>query len=148
MKLLLAQLRGTYEYILIDSPPLLPVTDSAALAPLTDGVILICRHKKTKFAQIGLAVNALNAVSSKLLGTVFTMVASQQSRSYGQLDYYAAADTRHSGSPRTAGLPADLPTPPDRARRHSLASPSATAAWTSAENGDRPANPSLNWSGS
>jgi capsular exopolysaccharide synthesis family protein len=42
MKMLLERLRISYDVILIDTPPLLPVTDSAALAPSTDGAVMIC----------------------------------------------------------------------------------------------------------
>ena len=48
-----------YDTVLIDTPPLLPVTDAAAVAPATDGVVLVCRFKATSREQVGEAVEAL-----------------------------------------------------------------------------------------
>ena len=75
MATLMGELRDRYDVVLVDSPPLLPVTDAAAMAPATDGAILVCRFKKTTREQVGRGVAALGAVSVPVLGTVFTMVA-------------------------------------------------------------------------
>ncbi len=88
MQTLLDELRGEYDVILIDTPPLLPVTDAAALAPATDGALLVCRFKDTSRDQIRDSVGALEAVSASLLGTVFTMVPSTGPRAYGQYNSY------------------------------------------------------------
>ncbi len=76
MRALLTELRASYDLVLIDTPPLLPVTDAAAVAPATDGVILVCRFKETTRTQVESAAGALRAVSAPLLGTVFSMVPS------------------------------------------------------------------------
>jgi len=73
MKVVLAELRAQYDVaqydvVLIDSPPLLPVTDAAAVAPATDGAILVCRFKETTRDQVAAAVEALDAVSARVLG--------------------------------------------------------------------------------
>jgi capsular exopolysaccharide synthesis family protein len=88
MAALLSDLRERYDVVLIDSPPLLPVTDAAAMAPSTDGAILICRFNKTTREQVGRAAEALAAVSVPLLGTVFTMVPGSGPRAYGQYNAY------------------------------------------------------------
>jgi capsular exopolysaccharide synthesis family protein len=87
-KILLAKLREQYDVVLVDSPPLLPVTDAAAVAPATDGAILICRFKQTTQGQVKAAVEALEAVSTPLLGTVFTMVPTSGSRAYAKHNVY------------------------------------------------------------
>jgi Mrp family chromosome partitioning ATPase len=74
--------------VLVDSPPLLPVTDAAAMAPATDGAILVCRFKKTTREQVGRGAAALAAVSVPLLGTVFTMVPRSGSRAYARYNAY------------------------------------------------------------
>ncbi|MBW0127724.1 polysaccharide biosynthesis tyrosine autokinase [Pseudonocardia oceani] len=73
MEALLREVRETYQYVLVDSPPLLPVTDAAVLAPATDGAILVCRYRRTRTAQVTAARDALETISASLLGTVFTM---------------------------------------------------------------------------
>lgn len=84
MEDVLRELREQYDKVLIDSPPLLPVTDASAIAPATDGAILICRFKETTRTQVTMAVEALAAVSVPVLGTVFTMVPSNGPRAYAQ----------------------------------------------------------------
>jgi capsular exopolysaccharide synthesis family protein len=81
MVTLIEQMRARYDYVLLDCPPLLPVTDAAAVASATDGAILVCRFKKTTRAQLGRAVDTLAAVSTPLLGTIFTMVRAQDTAS-------------------------------------------------------------------
>jgi capsular exopolysaccharide synthesis family protein len=92
MRELLAALRADYDSILIDAPPLLPVTDAAAIAPATDGALLVCRFGKTTEEQIATATEALHAVSARLVGTVLTMVPSKGPGAYGQYNAYYAAD--------------------------------------------------------
>lgn len=88
MAALLEELRDRYDVVLVDSPPLLPVTDAAAMAPATDGAILVCRSKNTTREQVSRAVAALAAVSVPLLGTVFTMVPRSGSRAYARYNAY------------------------------------------------------------
>lgn len=71
---LLAAMRSKYDMIVIDSPPLLAVTDAAAAAASVDGVLLVCRYKETSHEQAQAAVKALTAASAPLLGTIFNMV--------------------------------------------------------------------------
>src|SRR5690606_26575308 len=44
---LLDKLRQEYDVVLIDAPPLLPVTDAAPLAAATDGAIMVIKHGST-----------------------------------------------------------------------------------------------------
>ena len=52
MKKLLKELRERFDIVIIDAPPLLPVTDAAILAAESDGAILISRHGKTTRDQV------------------------------------------------------------------------------------------------
>ncbi|MDN5861799.1 MAG: polysaccharide biosynthesis tyrosine autokinase, partial [Pseudonocardia sp.] len=103
MEVMLRELRGRYDVILVDTPPLLPVTDAAAVAPATDGAILVCRFKQTTRAQVEAAAEALEAVSAPVLGTVFTMVPSSGPRAYAQYNaYYRTAEAVTPASPPAA----------------------------------------------
>jgi len=90
MQDLLTDLRERYDVILIDTPPLLPVTDAASLAPSTDGVLLICRFKETNRTQVEDAAAALRAVSAPLLGTVLSMAPVRAGSGYGSYGSYRA----------------------------------------------------------
>lgn len=74
MRRLLNDLRNRYDVILVDTPPLIPVTDAAAIATATDGVILLCQFHQTTRQQVDAAVEALHAVGAPILGSVFTKV--------------------------------------------------------------------------
>lgn len=96
---MLTELRRHYDTILIDTPPLLPVTDAAAVVPATDGAILICRYKKTSRIQLTAAAEALRNVSATLLGTVFSMVPSGGPHAYAQYNSYYRAEDAAAATP-------------------------------------------------
>ena len=50
---LLTELRARYDFIILDAPPLLPVTDAAILATAADGAILVARYGWTRREQSG-----------------------------------------------------------------------------------------------
>ena len=74
MEELMTSLEERFELVLVDAPPLLPVTDGAILGNLTDGAVLCVRAGGTRRAQLEQAVSALRAVDAKILGVVLTMV--------------------------------------------------------------------------
>ncbi|WP_275898282.1 polysaccharide biosynthesis tyrosine autokinase [Dietzia sp. Alg238-R159] len=67
---LIEDLRRKYDYVIIDSPPLLPVTDGALLARLTDGALLVVRTHRTTGDQVAQAVGNLEKADATLLGFV------------------------------------------------------------------------------
>jgi len=83
MRELLAQLRGKYDNIVFDAPPLLPVTDAALLASQTDGALLVVRHSKTTRDQLHGAHERLEGVGAHPLGVVFNMVPKRRGGAYG-----------------------------------------------------------------
>ncbi len=70
---LLASLRDMYDVVLIDTAPLLPVTDAAVLAPRVDAVLVVVRHGRTHVQDVYEARDTLHAVSARILGSVLTM---------------------------------------------------------------------------
>ena len=68
------------DIIIIDSPPLLAVTDAAVLAPRTDGVLLVVKPGKTKLAACRQAVEQLQRVGANILGVVLNDVELRRSR--------------------------------------------------------------------
>ena len=74
---LLSELRGTYDAIVIDAPPLLPVTDAAVLARNADGALLVVRFGRTSREQVRKSVGILDAVGARMLGTVLNFVPSK-----------------------------------------------------------------------
>ncbi|MEV0056427.1 polysaccharide biosynthesis tyrosine autokinase [Saccharopolyspora shandongensis] len=101
MAAVLSELARRYDIVLIDSPPLLPVTDAAALASQTDGVLLAVKYGKTSRRQVTDAMAALTAVPARVLGTVLTMVPEVGKRS----DYYPY----YEDSPRLEDVVRNIP---------------------------------------
>jgi capsular exopolysaccharide synthesis family protein len=74
MRTLIEDLRSRNDYVLIDTPPLLPVADSIGLAAVVDGVLLVVRHAKTRREEVRQATLRLDRVGSRLLGFILTFV--------------------------------------------------------------------------
>jgi succinoglycan biosynthesis transport protein ExoP len=69
-KALITQWRSEYDYIFIDTPPVLSVTDAAVLAPYCDGVILIARSGITTKKTLKRAVELFRRTQTRIVGTV------------------------------------------------------------------------------
>jgi capsular exopolysaccharide synthesis family protein len=74
MTSLLEQLRQMYDIILIDTPPLLAVTDAQIVATKSDGVILVVDQGKVKRDIASKAVKSLESVKARILGVVLNNV--------------------------------------------------------------------------
>jgi capsular exopolysaccharide synthesis family protein len=70
----LAEMRKSYDTIIVDAPPLLPVTDAALLTSQSDGALIVVRHSKTTKDQLAHAMDRLAAVDGRALGVVLNMV--------------------------------------------------------------------------
>ncbi len=71
---MIADLRARFDIVIIDAPPLLPVTDAALLAAQADGMLAVVRHGKTTRDQLMHALERLDAVDAKCVGVVINMV--------------------------------------------------------------------------
>lgn len=69
LEALLQEGRRQYTYVVVDTPPLLPVFDSTVLAKLVDGVLMVVAANQTPRKLLGEALNLLEP--SKVLGIVF-----------------------------------------------------------------------------
>jgi receptor protein-tyrosine kinase len=94
-KKVLDQLRVNFDYVVIDSTPLLAVTDAAILAASADGVLLMARFGQTKRDQLAHAAGSLRDVGAQLLGAVFTMVPTRGNAPYSYYGGYSAQSPTH-----------------------------------------------------
>ncbi|MCX2934605.1 polysaccharide biosynthesis tyrosine autokinase [Mycobacterium sp. CVI_P3] len=88
----LSELRERFDFVIVDSSPLLAVTDAAILAANADGVLVIARFGQTKREQLAHAIGNLKDVGASLLGAVFTMTPARGSASYSYYGYSNADD--------------------------------------------------------
>jgi len=83
MRSFVSHLREDTDMILIDSPPLLAVTDAAVLSTVTDGVILVVDPAKSKRRDLHRAREAVEAVGGRTLGIVINRL-----NQHGSAYYY------------------------------------------------------------
>jgi len=73
MSRMLARLSGAYDYILIDSAPLMSASDTAGIATMTDGVVLVAGAHTSK-QDVRRATDLLSSVGANVLGIVLNRV--------------------------------------------------------------------------
>lgn len=79
---LLEKLSEKYEYIILDTPPVNLVTDTAILSKLADGIVMVVRSGKTHKDELKKAVASLNFVGGKILGFVLNEVDGAKGEKY------------------------------------------------------------------
>jgi capsular exopolysaccharide synthesis family protein len=94
-KKVLDELRVNFDYVVVDSTPLLAVTDAAILAAAADGVLVMARFGQTKREQLSHAVGTLEDVGAQVLGAVFTMVPSRGNAPYSYYGSYSTPQSSH-----------------------------------------------------
>lgn len=78
---LIQEVSGLFDWVIIDSPPVLPLADTSVLARLADGIILVTRRGVTEKRQLKRGVEAIE--KGKLLGAIIN-----SSLRYHNKDYY------------------------------------------------------------
>lgn len=97
MQALLAEVGREFQYVVIDAPPLLPVTDGAVLSKMADGAILVVRAGSTRTQHLRQAVETLRNIDAPLRGLVLNMLRGRGPDSYGTYSgYYYRTDPRDS----------------------------------------------------
>ena len=68
---LISKLKEVYEYVLIDLPPVITVTDAAILTGSVDGYLLVVRHGATDYRAVGEMLRQLELAEAKVLGFIY-----------------------------------------------------------------------------
>jgi capsular exopolysaccharide synthesis family protein len=100
MKEVLREAQGEFDVVLIDSPPLLAVTDAAVLSTMADGAILVIRVGATAKTAVRRAVAQLQTVHGRIVGAVLNDVDLRSgafSGSYGYYYYYYYGEGARNG---------------------------------------------------
>ena len=117
MHQLLDSLHQFHDVIIIDAPPLLPVTDALVLAPLTDGVLMVVDYGGTRIGEAIQGKIQLDQSGARILGVVLNKIPTgRRGYSYHYRQYYTyegEGDTKRRGSrggasPRPAGVNASV----------------------------------------
>lgn len=91
MKSFLQKAAGMYDVVLVDSPPVVAVTDASVLAPLVDGVMLVVKSGVTKIDMLKDARAQLEKASAKIIGVVLNGV-KMQGEDYRYYYYYSSKE--------------------------------------------------------
>ncbi|WP_425604898.1 polysaccharide biosynthesis tyrosine autokinase [Actinomycetospora termitidis] len=111
MRDLLKHAGQRYDAVVVDTAPLLAVSDTAALAPACDGVVLICRQDSTTIDQVEESLDALSAVSVGAMGSTLTMAAMRDRAGY-YADYTSGSQSNDTAE--VGPLLSKKPTPRPR----------------------------------
>uniref|UniRef100_A0A832DDS9 non-specific protein-tyrosine kinase n=1 Tax=Ignavibacterium album TaxID=591197 RepID=A0A832DDS9_9BACT len=96
MENLLSLLRTKFDYIIIDSPPIVAVTDAEILARKVDGTILVCSSEITEIDMFERAIDLLKNDNSILIGTVLNNFSTKAGYgSYYKYYYYYSSRTHN-----------------------------------------------------
>lgn len=92
MQQLISRLEQVFDTVIIDAPPLLPVTDAAVLSQHVGGVVLVVGVQKLKRHDLEKSLTALRLVEAKLLGVVLNRLPSKGPDAY-EYGYYSQEET-------------------------------------------------------
>lgn len=93
MSTLLDELGERFDVVIIDAPPLMPVTDAAVISRMVDGAILVARYAHTTRSHLRAAAESLRNADARILGTVITFVPPKWGeRAYVHYDRVSSSD--------------------------------------------------------
>lgn len=90
MEDLIKELSLSFDYIVMDTPPVIPVTDPLLLAAKSDATIIVVRARKTKEKIIRQTYDELIKVNSNIIGSILNDSETKTNNSY--YEYYAEED--------------------------------------------------------
>ena len=95
-----------FDFVLIDTPPLMSVTDPLIIAPMADGVIIVTKGAKNPPEILKRAKKSLDMVHAKILGVLCNNVDLHSSNynyyyhQYSEYSSYTSDDTQGTGDLR------------------------------------------------
>jgi capsular exopolysaccharide synthesis family protein len=100
---LLEQLSGSYDMVLLDSPPLLPVTDGVVLSNLAGGALVVVGVDRIHRPQLQQSLESLETAGAHVFGIVMNKLARREASTYGYGSGYAAYPPKLQRSPQVQG---------------------------------------------
>lgn len=84
---LLDELRATYDFVVLDAPPLLAVTDARVIAPLADAMVFVVMWGRTPRAAVAAGIKLLERGKAPLIGLCMTAINEKQARRFSNQQY-------------------------------------------------------------
>lgn len=82
MKQMVEELRGMYEFIILDLPPVEAVSDALIVSPITDGMLVVVRQNYTETTGLAKTMRQFEYANVKVLGFVFNDYIETSSKYY------------------------------------------------------------------
>lgn len=95
MQQLLNQLKGQFDYVIVDAPPLLAVTDAALIAKEVGGALMVAASGRVRKEHFREALVAMERIDARVLGVVMTMVPVSGADAYGYTSYTYGSPEHH-----------------------------------------------------
>ena len=86
---MLTQLSEQFDYVIIDTPPVLAVTDGIIISQYTGVNIVVARHSKTQIKELEITLNRFEQAGSKVDGFILNDIQRNVGDSYGYKYHYA-----------------------------------------------------------
>jgi len=108
----IAELRKRYDLVVLDMPPVVPVSDAQVIGQLADACLMVVRWRKTSREAVQLAMAAFEAAGVRMLGAVLNRVDLKNAARYGcheaafkttYAGFYVGADPGRSATARLGG---------------------------------------------
>lgn len=94
LKEFLKSMKGVFDYIIIDSPPVMAVTDAQILSTIVDGVLIVAASGQTQKEGLVKAKERILKVDGNLLGVVLNKMPMKTGKGYGNYYYYYGGDDK------------------------------------------------------
>lgn len=111
MRNVLAELTTRFDYVIIDSPPVLAITDAVVVSRLAGGTMLVAASGVARKNEVAAALDALDGVAQRVVGVVMTHMPLTGPDAYGYARYeYRRAEAEPTGGRRvksTEAAPAE-----------------------------------------
>jgi len=79
----LQEMRSRYDMVILDTPPVLIVSDARVIAPLVDATLFVARWNKTSLKNVRDGLRALEDIRAKATGLVLSQVSLKKMKAYG-----------------------------------------------------------------
>jgi polysaccharide biosynthesis transport protein len=103
---IVAACKGRYDKVLLDSPPIIGVSDASVLASIVDGTILLIQHRRNPSSMVLRAKDIIDGLKVRLLGVILSRVPTGTGEDYGyytnNYSYYTLGD-EETGKPARRG---------------------------------------------
>lgn len=92
-KAFISDLRDAYDYVIIDTPPVLAVPDARVIGQSVDAILYTVKWDSTTHRQVNEGLKSFETVNLKVTGLVLGQISSKGMKRYGYGDSYAAYDS-------------------------------------------------------